>query len=104
MSTQLGRSFKGKLSDCEQDEDHKEYEFDYGAFATDDLEEDEEDTSLISVVKRILAAPKVEEEDWRRTSIFQMLVHCGNQAKKLIIDGRSCMNVVSSSMDHGYTT
>ena len=62
MSTQLGRSFKGKLSDCEQDEDHKEYEFDYGAFATDDLEEDEEDTSLISVVKRILAAPKVEEE------------------------------------------
>ncbi|KAF3965530.1 hypothetical protein CMV_010297 [Castanea mollissima] len=26
-----------------------------------------------------------------------MLVRCGNQAKKLIIDGRSCMNVVSSS-------
>ena len=99
MSTQLGRSFKGKLSDCEQDEDHKEYEFDYGAFATDDLE-DEEDTSLISVVKRILAAPKVEEEDWRRTSIFQMLVCCENQAKKLIIDGGSCINVVSSSTDH----
>ena len=64
----------------------------------DDLENDEEDNSLVSLVRRILAAPKVEEEDWRRTSIFQMLVHCGNQAKKRIIDGGSCTNVVSSSM------
>ena len=63
----------------------------------DDLEEDEVDTSLLSVVRCILAAPKVEKEDWRQTSIFQMLVHCRNQAKKLIIDGGSCMNVVSSS-------
>ena len=31
----------------------------------DDLEEDEVDTSLLSVVRRILAAPKVEKEDWR---------------------------------------
>ena len=46
----------------------------------------------------ILAAPKAEKEDWRQTSIFQMLVRCGNQVKKLIIDGGSCMNVVSSSM------
>ena len=44
----------------------------------DDLEEDEVDTSLLSVVRCILAAPKVEKEDWRRTSIFQMLVRCGN--------------------------
>ena len=28
-----------------------------------------------------------------------MLVCCGNQTKKLIIDRGSCMNVVSSSMD-----
>ena len=49
----------------------------------DDLEEDEVDTSLLSVVRCILAAPKVEKEDWRQTSIFQMLVHCRNQAKKL---------------------
>ena len=65
----------------------------------DDLEEDEEDTSLDSVVRRILAIPKVDEEDWRRTSIFQMLVCCGNQAKKIVIDRGSCMNVVSSSTD-----
>ncbi|KAL6313102.1 hypothetical protein AAG906_018817 [Vitis piasezkii] len=43
-------------------------------------------------------APKMEEEDWRRTSIFQMLVQCGNQAQKLIIDSDSCMNVVLASM------
>ncbi|KAL4596213.1 hypothetical protein ACB092_12G148200 [Castanea dentata] len=71
--------------------------FDYGYFAMDDLEKDEVDTSLLSVVRRILAAPKVEKEGWRQTSIFQMLVRCGTQAKKLIIDGGSCMNVVSSS-------
>ena len=47
-------------------------------------------------MRRILAAPKAEKEDWRQTSIFEMLVRCGNQAKKLIIDGGSCMNVVSS--------
>ena len=67
--------FREKLSDCEQDEDRA---FDYGDFAMDDLEEDEVDTSLLSVVRCILAAPKVEKEDWRRTSIFQMLVRCGN--------------------------
>ena len=49
-------------------------------------------------MRRILAAPKAEKEDWRQTSIFQTLVRCGNQVKKLIIDGGSCMNVVSSSM------
>jgi hypothetical protein len=61
------------------------------------LGEDEVDTSLVAVVRRILAAPKLEKEDWRRTLIFQMLVRCGNQAKKLVIDRGSCMNLVSSS-------
>ena len=45
MSTRLGRLFRGKLSDCEQDEGHMECEFDYGDFAMDVLEEDEEKTS-----------------------------------------------------------
>ena len=49
----------------QQDEDHKEDTLDYGAFTVDDLEEDEVDTSLPSVVRCILAAPKVEKEDWR---------------------------------------
>ena len=60
------------MSDCEQDEGHMEDEFDYGAFTVDDLEEDEVDTSLLSVMRCILATPKVEKVDWRRTSIFQI--------------------------------
>ena len=47
MSTRSGRLFRGKLSDCEQDEGRA---FDYGDFAMDDLEEDEVDTSLLYVV------------------------------------------------------
>ena len=61
-------------------------------------EEDEIDTSFIAVVRCILSTPKDEKEDWKRTSIFQMLVRCGNQAQKLIIDGGSSLNVVSASM------
>lgn len=43
-----------------QDKDHKKDAFDYGAFAADDLEED---TSLVSVVRCILTAPKIEKEN-----------------------------------------
>ena len=70
--------------------------FDYGAYDLVDLDDEELDGQLASVVSRILAVPKVEE-DWCRTSIFQMLVRCGNQAQKLIVDSGSCMNVVSAS-------
>ncbi|XP_024200577.1 uncharacterized protein LOC112203910 [Rosa chinensis] len=72
-------------------------DFDYGEYDADDLEEEDHDTSLSSVVRRVLAAPKTGGEDWSRTAIFQMLVRCGDKAQKLIIDGGSCMNVVSSS-------
>ena len=50
MSTRSGRLFRGKLSDCEQDEGNMEDAFDYGDFAMDDSEEDEVDTSLLYVV------------------------------------------------------
>ncbi|KAL3510979.1 hypothetical protein ACH5RR_030380 [Cinchona calisaya] len=39
-----------------------------------DLEEVEEDTSYISVVRRILVALESQKEDWRKTSIFEILV------------------------------
>ena len=55
------------MSECEQDEGHA---FDNGYFAMDDLEEDEVDSSLLFVVRCILAAPKVEKEEWRRTSMY----------------------------------
>lgn len=69
--------------------------FDYSYYNPNDLEEDEVYNSPLSVVRRILASPKVEKEDRQCTSIFQILVRCGNQARKLIIDCASCMNVVS---------
>ena len=81
----------------EKDEQNQN-SFDYGVYDPTDLDDKEVDISLASVVRHILAAPKVEEEDRRRTSIFQMLVRCGNQAQKLIVDSGSCMNVVSASM------
>ncbi|XP_058191258.1 uncharacterized protein LOC131308354 [Rhododendron vialii] len=81
----------------QQHNDDNDDSFVVGVLNTDDLEEEEVDNSLISVVRRILTAPKVEKEDRRHTSIFQMLVRCGNQARKLIIDGGSCMNVVSAA-------
>ncbi|KAG5531711.1 hypothetical protein RHGRI_026363 [Rhododendron griersonianum] len=80
----------GMEQEAEYDQQHNDDNddsFAVGVLNTDDLEEEEVDNSLISVVRRILIAPKVEKEDWRRTSIFQMLVRYGNQARKLIIDG-----------------
>lgn len=66
-------------------------------FIADDLVDSEEDTSSSMVVRRILAAPRVKESDWRRTTIFQTLVTCGKDLLKLVIDGGSCMNVISAS-------
>ena len=62
----------------------------------DDFEEAEEDTSLISVVRHILVAP-MQEEDWKRTSIFQTIVHCGTETQMLIINSCNGMNVVSKA-------
>ncbi|XP_050238175.1 uncharacterized protein LOC126687661 [Mercurialis annua] len=60
----------------------------FEGYEDDDLQDEGVDSTFLSVVRRILTAPKAEkEEDWRRTSIFQTLVHCGDQPKKLIIDG-----------------
>ena len=72
-----------------QKDEQNENSFDYGVYDPGDLDDKEVDISLASIVRCILAAPKVEEEDWRRTSIFQMLVRCGNQAQKLIVDSGS---------------
>ena len=68
----------GEQFECERDDEDSH---DFGDYL-DDL--DAENT-LTAVVRRILITPKLAEEDWRRTSIFQMLVHCGNQAHMLIL-------------------
>ena len=39
-----------------------------------------------------------EEEDWRRTSIFQTRVACQGRLCTLIIDGGSCSNLASEEL------
>ena len=63
-----------------QKDEQNENSFDYEVYDLVDLDDEEVDISLGFVVRRILKTPKVEEEDWRQTSIFQMLVRCKNQA------------------------
>ena len=63
-----------------QKDERNEKSFDYEIYDPVDLDDEEVDISLGSIVRRILKTPKVEKEDWRRTSIFQMLVWCKNQA------------------------
>ena len=46
-----------------EDEEGNNSGSEFGPLNVDDLEEVEEDTSLLSVVKRIIATPK-QEEDW----------------------------------------
>lgn len=52
-------------------------------FHADDLVDSDVDTSLAMVIRRILAAPKVERDDWRRSTIFQTIVTCGKQLPKM---------------------
>ncbi|PIN26828.1 hypothetical protein CDL12_00415 [Handroanthus impetiginosus] len=62
---------------------------------TNDLEEEtREDSSFLTVIRRSLIVPRRENEDWRRTTIFQTLVSCGKETRKLITDGGNNMNVV----------
>ena len=51
------------------------------------------------VVRPLLAIPKVkEEEDWRRTSIFQTRIFCQGRLCTMIIDGGSSLNIVSQEL------
>lgn len=66
-------------------------------YNADDLEDSDIDTSFAMVVRHTVTALKLENQDWRRTTIFQTLVTCGKELLKLVINGASCMNVVSAS-------
>lgn len=70
-----------------------------GLLYDDDLENDEFETSFISIMRQFLAIPKKDKEYWRLNNILQTLIQCGDQAKKkkLIIDRSNYMNVVSKS-------
>ena len=51
----------------------------------------------LNVVRCALAKPK-ENNDWRRTSIFQTLTKIGGKNCRVIIDSGSCVNVFTSGM------
>ena len=45
----------------------------------------------------ILAALKQEFDDWKNTSIFQIIKCCGNEASESIINGENSMNAMSEA-------
>nr|XP_027124342.1 uncharacterized protein LOC113741054 [Coffea arabica] len=93
----IGADFGDKENLEVEEDEGADYLTEIAQLNVDDLEEGEDDTSYLSVLRRLLSAPKSQKEDWRRTSIFQTLVCCGQETRKLIIDGGSSMNVVSES-------
>lgn len=82
-----------KNDEADQEKDDEESP----EFIADDLANSDEETFPSMVVRRVLSASKVKEEDWRRTTIFQTIVTCKKELLKLVIDGGSCMNVISAS-------
>ncbi|KAF7823742.1 putative mitochondrial protein [Senna tora] len=46
---------------------------------------------------RCLLSKPIPQDSWKRTSIFHTYVKCGNKVCKLVVDGGSSRNVVSTS-------
>uniref|UniRef100_A0A2N9HIP4 Integrase catalytic domain-containing protein n=1 Tax=Fagus sylvatica TaxID=28930 RepID=A0A2N9HIP4_FAGSY len=59
--------------------------------------DDRLDTSVVSVVRCALAQPK-DNDDWRRTTIFQTYVKSGTKDCRVIVDSGSCINAISSNI------
>lgn len=70
-------------------EEEEEDNIDDVSLDNDDLADDDcqVNASRISIFRRILATPKVEEEDWCHTTIFQTPIIYGPKAKKLVSTG-----------------
>ena len=49
----------------------------------------------LSVIRCALSQPK-EKDDWRRTTIFHIIMKIGGRSCKIIIDSESYINAVSS--------
>ena len=60
----------------------------------DDLHEDCDDDACVGVVRCMLSTT-VDNDYWKRTSIFHTVIQSGDKKCKLVIDGGSSMNVVS---------
>ena len=63
----------------------------------DDLHEDCDDEACVGVVRCALSTT-VDNDNWKRTSIFHTVIQSGDKKCKLVIDGGSSMNVVSKDV------
>ena len=80
-------------SSLEDEEDQIVDPLDYSG-DEDDLHEDCDDDVCVGVVRCVLSTT-VDNDNWKRTSIFHSIIHSGDKKCKLVIDGGSSMNVVS---------
>ena len=60
----------------------------------DDLHESCDEDACVSVVRSMLSTT-VDNDHWKRTSIFHTVIQSGDKKCKIVIDGGSSMNVVS---------
>ena len=80
-------------SSLEDEEDQIVNPLDYSG-DEDDLHEDCDDYVCVSVVRCVLSTT-VDNDNWKRTSIFHTIIQSGDKKCKLVIDRGSLMNVVS---------
>ena len=80
-------------SSLEDEEDQIVDPLDYSG-DEDDLHENCDDEACVGVVRCVLSTT-VDNENWKRTSIFHIVIQSGDKKCKLVIDGGSSMNVVS---------
>ena len=60
----------------------------------DDLHEDCDEDECVGVVRCVLST-SVDNDNWKRTSIFHTIIQSSDKKCRLVIDGGSLMNVVS---------
>ena len=60
-------------------------------------EDDLHDDVCVGVVRCVLSTI-VDNDNWKRTSIFHTIIQSGDKKCKLVIDGGSSMNVVSKDV------
>ena len=63
----------------------------------DDLHEDCDEDACVGVVRCVLSTT-VDNDHWKRTSIFHTVIQSGDKKCKLVIDGGSSINVVSKDV------
>ena len=76
-----------------EDEDQIVDPLDYSG-GEDDLHDNCDAKACVGVVRCVLSTP-VDNDNWKRASIFHTIIHSGAKKCKLVIDGGSLMNVVS---------